>query len=291
MRATTIGVLMVAAAMAAGARAAPSDRPTFNRRTGLYEPPLGELRNAVARGDRAEIARAATRFGAARLKEALASAERETVLTALAAAVRLPGHVRLLDAVAPLLAAAEDEVTVQAAQTMGAMLGPGEPRTLEEWEVPSNVVVHACGQLLSMAESSARSTAQRLAMLDALAEAGRLCHSTARLALLARDPTPEIRRAVLLLLDRTSEPPLVLAAVDALTDGDPQVGAAAAVAVCRTGAIESPAHTDDTERLRRLAMAEETAAEDVAEMLPCLDPATIAAVKKARPALFIRHEQ
>src|SRR3954454_17722685 len=51
-------------------------KPTFNRNTGLFEPPLTELERSVERGDRAEVARWAERIGPARLAGGLRGSDR-----------------------------------------------------------------------------------------------------------------------------------------------------------------------------------------------------------------------
>src|SRR6185436_8139441 len=130
---------------------AKTDRPAFNRHTGLYEPPFSELERAVSSGDRADIARWAARIGPARLVEALRGTERGRVVAALEATGLLPGNVRLLDAVTPLVLSGDAAIAERAVRTLSQLLDAGEPRRFEEWDVPADAVARGCQALATAA--------------------------------------------------------------------------------------------------------------------------------------------
>src|SRR5438045_6806487 len=112
-------ILLVLTVALAGAK---QDKPVFNRHTGLFEPPFSELERAVGSGDRADVARWAARIGPARLAEALRGGERGRVVAALEATELLPGNVRLLEAVTPLVDSGDAAVVERAVRTLGRLL-------------------------------------------------------------------------------------------------------------------------------------------------------------------------
>lgn len=278
MRRSTRRLLFVAAALladgAAVARAAraadkpaadkPADRPSYNPHTGLFEPPFAELERAVKGGDRAEIGRWAGRIGPARLSEAMRGSDRGRLLAALEAVSFLPGSVRLLDAVTPLVGAQDQVIAERAARAIARMLDTSEPRRLDDWDVPADVVARACRMLADAALRSAGGADARLAALDALAEGAQLCKPVPLTPLL-NDPAPEIRRAALLAVrskDAAPQPALK----HGLGDPDRRVSSAAAVAWCRTQRAPGPSGVP----LRELILPDTVAVEDVMEVLPCL---------------------
>jgi len=277
--------------LAAGAKA--PDKPSFNRHTGLYEPPFSELERAVGSGDRADVARWAARIGPARLAEALRGGDRGKTVAALEATELLPGNVRLLDAVTPLVGSGDVALAERAVRALGQMLDAGEPKRLEEWDVPVDAVHRGCRALADAAGRSQAALELRLAAIEALADATLLCRP-APLSLLA-DAAPPVRRAVLLAQRVRDEIPAP-ALKQALGDADPGVVAAAAVAWCRHRLIAGPKPPTAAELtrlpaappgpspippLRELAAAEATAVEDAVELLPCLAASTDAADKQA----------
>jgi hypothetical protein len=273
MRATLIAAALLAFAPAARAQRAP-DKPSFNRHTGLFEPPLSELERSVERGDRAEIARWAERIGPARLAAVLRGTERGAQVAALEAVPALRGAARLVEAATPLVASADAAVAERAARALGAMLDGTEPRSLEEWDVPADAVSRACGALAGAARGNA-AAAVRLAALDALSDASSFCKS-APLGPLLADSAPEVRRAGLLALrprDDLATPELQ----KAIADPDPGVVSAAAVTWCRRRLAQpaaAPMPTSMLPLLRALALSEATSVEDALEMLPCLAGST-----------------
>jgi hypothetical protein len=289
-------VLALAVALA-GAKAfdKPPDKPTFNKHTGLYEPPFSELERAVGGGDRAEVARWAARIGAARLADALRGAERGRTVAALEATELLPGNVRLIDAVTPLVSAGDAAVAERAVRALAQMLDAGEPRRLEEWDVPADAVARGCRALTDAAARTQAPVELRLAAIDALADAALLCRP-APLSLLG-DGAPAIRRAVLLAQRVRDELPAA-SLKQALGDSDPTVVAAAAVAWCRhrlQAGSKGPTAAElgrlpaapaaPTPPLRELTAAEATPVEDAVELLPCLAASSEPADKQAMEQL------
>jgi hypothetical protein len=296
MRLWSLVVLVGALGLAPAHSGSAADKPTFNRHTGLFEPSFGELERAVSHGDRADVARWAARIGPARLAEALRESDRGRVTAALEAVTLLPGSVRLLDSVTPLVGSADAALAERAVRAVGQMLDAGEPRRMEDWDVPADAVARGCRALADLSQRAGASPDLRLGAIDALADATFSC-KPAPLSLLG-DAAPAIRRATLLAQRARDELP-VSAMQRALADGDPGVVSAAAVAWCRrrlyaggkgpelTRLPAAPAPgTPPGPALRDLAAAEATPVEDALELLPCLalsgDPADRHALEQLR---------
>jgi hypothetical protein len=285
--------LVMAVALAAGVAKAP-DKPVFNRHTGLFEPPFSELERAVQQGDRADVARWASRIGPARLAEALRGPDRARKVAALEAVGALPGNVRLLEVVTPLVGSGDAAVAERAVRAVGQMLDASEPRRLEEWDVPADAVARGCRALSDAAGRAQAPQEVRLGAIDALADATLLCRP-APLGLLA-DGSPAVRRAALLAQRARDELPAQTLR-QALADPDPAVVSAAAVAWCRHRLLAGPRPTPASELtrlpagpppgtstappLRELAVAETTPVEDAVELLPCLALSSDAADRQA----------
>jgi hypothetical protein len=265
-------------AFADGARA--GERTAVNRRTGLVEPPLSDLRKAAERGDRAELARAAGRLGPARLAKALGDPERKNVLAALEGVPLANGGILVLDQVLPLLASADDGVRAAAVRTTATLLQTNDTSSLGEWEVTTETAQAACQTLARVASNERESAPTRLLALQGLADAAIPCTTGAPLSALLAARDPDIRRAAVLLWAGTEANFLASAA----RDRDPRVAAAAGARLCqrRTKNQALPAEPP----LRQLALAAGALPEDVIEMLPCLatsaDPADQKAVEDLR---------
>jgi hypothetical protein len=267
-------------ALAAPARA--GERAAVNRRTGLFETPLADLRKAAERGDRAELARAAGRLGLGRLAKALADPDRRTVLAALEGIPLVASGILLLDQVLPLIASADAAIRARAVRTATGLLGDGDPDRLAEWEIPAETTRAACRALAAAAANENEQIATRLAAMQGLADATATCAGSLKPAQLLSSRVPEIRRAAVLAL------PAELAANDALLaaarDSDGRVAAAAGARLCarRAKTRALPAQPP----LRQLALADGAAAEDVIDILPCLldskDPADGKALEELR---------
>ena len=281
MRPVVLAVILLAGsgpALAASGRGRDSKpahaarRP--NPRTGRLAPAFAELVKAHKRGDQAALARAADRMGLVRLGEAIASRQPGVGEAALAALPLAHGGVLLVGAATEQVAVSDWPRAASAASALGALLDGAVPTALEEWEVPPDVVVRACAALRALAWRSDAALATRLAALDAVAAAVPSCGSGADLAPLARDGTPALRRAAMMVAAAGAERETVLR--DGIADGDRGVAAAATAAACRieartgqNGKTEPPPAQAIT-AARTMAAAPTTPPEDAVEMLDCL---------------------
>ena len=242
-----------------------AERAAVNRRTGLFETPVSDLRKAAERGDRAELTRTAGRLGPARLGKALADGDRRVVLAALEGIPLISPGLLLLDQIPPLAVSADPAIRDGALRTIAALLA-GDSDRMAEWEVPAECVRAACQTLAAAASSESEKLANRMLALQGLAEAGALCAGSLKPALLLSSREPDIRRAAVLVMpaDNTSNDALLAAA----RDHDGRVAAAAGARLCaqRTKSRALPGQAS----LRQLVLAEGAATEDVIEMLPCL---------------------
>jgi len=261
-------------AWSAPASAAEAARPTVNRRTGLFEIPLSDLRKAAVRSDRVELARAAGRLGPARLAKALADPDRRLVLAALEGIPLLPSGILLLDRVAPLFASADQAIRARAVGTAAALLADSDPERLAEWEIPAQATRWACHGLAAVALDEKEQVATRLLAVQGLADAGRACAGSLKPAPLLSSAAPEIRRAAVLALPAD---PSADALLGATRDRDERVAAAAGAQLCQRKA-KLPA---GARPLHELALARNAEPEDVVDMLPCLMGATDLAAQKA----------
>jgi len=274
----TLVMGLAALTLSSGSLAA--EHATINRRTGLYEPPLTELRKASERGDRAELARTASRLGPNRLAKALADSDRRTVLAALEAAPLFAEGVLLLDGIVPLLGSTDDEVRERAVRSTSALLHEHDRTSLAEWEVSNETAGAACLGLLRLAGKDSEKLSARLSALQGLADASAYCSTINPLIELSGKGPAEIRRAAVLALpinesqvgSQVGNQVARNALVAASKDPDSKVAAAAGARLCRTYATAANATP-----LRQLALAADVLAEDVVDMLPCLaaskDPA------------------
>jgi hypothetical protein len=271
MKATRI-LAMGLAALTITSAALAAERSTINRRTGLYEPPLTELRKASERGDRAELARTASRLGPSRLAKALTDADPRTVLAALEAAPLFAEGVLLLDGIVPLMGSADDGIRERAVRSTAALLHEHDRSSLVEWEVSNETVGAACLALLRVSGKDGEKLSARLSALQGLADAAAYCSTTKPLAELAGKGPAEIRRAAVLALPIDGSQVVGSALVAASKDPDSKVAAAAGARLCRTNGSVASATP-----LRQLALAADVLTEDVVEILPCLaaskDPA------------------
>jgi hypothetical protein len=245
-----------------------------NPRTGRLAPAFAELLKAHKRGDQAALARAADRMGLVRLGEAIASRQPGLGEAALAALPLAHGGVLLVGAAADQVAVSDWPRAAAAASALGTLLDGAVPTALEEWEVPPDVVARACAALRALAWRSDAALATRLTALDAVAAAVPSCGSGADLAPLARDGTPALRRAAMMVAASGAERETVLR--EGIADGDRAVAAAATAAACRietrtgqNGKTELPPAQAIT-AARTMAAAPTTPPEDAVEMLDCL---------------------
>lgn len=258
------------------------ERAAVNRRTGLFETSLADLRKAAERGDRAELARAAGRLGPGRLAKALADPDRRTVLAALEGIPLVASGILLLDQVLPLIASADAAIRARAVRTATGLLGDGDPDRLAEWEIPAETTRAACRALAAAAANENEQIATRLAAMQGLADATATCAGSLKPAQLLSSRVPEIRRAAVLALP--VEPAANDALLAAARDSDGRVAAAAGARLCARRAKNRALPTQPP--LHQLALADGAAAEDVIDMLPCLlaskDPADGKALEELR---------
>jgi len=258
----TVSLVVLGSSLAFAMAASAADKASINRRTGLYEPPPSDLRKAVERGDRAEIARAATRLGPSRLARMLADPDRKTVLAALEAAPLLDAGVLVLDAIRPLVASSDEGVRAHAVAATAALLSQADLGRLAEYEVTGETFVASCQALAGAAASDIEPIGTRLSAIQGVVDGGPACASQLRLDLLLASREPELRRAVVLAAPEgdARTPPSLLAASK---DSDRRVAGAAAVRMCKSKQAPLPP-------LRDLVLAEAALVEDVVELLPCL---------------------
>jgi hypothetical protein len=267
------------------APAAAEHSPT-NHHTGLVEAPLAGLRKAAQRGDRAELGRWAARIGVARLARALSDPDRSLVLAALDSVPFLPGRLLLLDAVLARCESADPQVKESALRTIGVLLDDTDPDLLDAWEIPAETTQAACRVLAAAAGSPDRAIDLRLAALQSLADASALCAAKSDLLAVLRDPSPEIRRAAVLVTLPTNLRGLS-ALREASKDPDASVASAAGAALCRQQLAPRVKSAPVPARpLRELVVAQPTPVEDAAEMLSCLgdstDPADLKTLEDLR---------
>lgn len=254
--------------------AAPKRPRGVNARTGRSTPPFAELVKAARKNDRAALERLAGRFGVARLAEGARGGDAAIAQAALVAIPFARGGVLLTGAVAERLDAADPTLATSAARTLGALLAGDAPSTLSEWEVPPDVVAHACALLRAQATRPEIATPARLAALDALAAVQAACPATADLASLLRDPTPAVRRAAALLLP-AGDARMQSALREGIADADPAVSSACVASLCRRVDPSAYARRDAvveqaTAAARALVAVPATRPEDAVEMLACV---------------------
>jgi hypothetical protein len=265
--------LVCAALLVSAGGALAGERAGVNRRTGLYEPPLADLRKADERGDRAELARAAARLGPARLGKALQDPDPRIVLAALDGIPLVAPGILLLGSVVPLTTSADETTREHAVRALATLLGASDLERLAEWEIPAETAQAACRGLGAAVANESEQLATRLLAAQGLADAAAVCAGGLSPAQLLSSREPEIRRAAVLLLDVAPAPADFL--VSAAKDRDGRVAAAAGARLCKRRA-KSPALPGEPP-LRQLALAQGASPEDVIEILPCLanskDPA------------------
>lgn len=260
-----------------------AEHTVTNRHTGLVEAPLTGLRKAAEHGDRAELGRWAARIGVARLSRALSDSERGLALAVLDSLPYLPARLLLLEPVLARCESADATISERALRTLGTILGEADAASFEAWEVPRETSERACRTLATTASRTDRDVALRLAALQSLADAHALCAGRQRVSALARDPSPEIRRAAVLLASAADARLLQ----DGSKDADAGVVSASGAIQCRLHLAPAVNGSASAPRpLRELALLPGTAVEDAVEMLACLaeskDPADAKAAQEIR---------
>lgn len=282
-RTTAVWAWALAGLLATSAWAA--EYVVTNRHTGLIEAPLAGLRKAAEHGDRAELGRWAARIGVARLSRALADSDRGLVLAVLDSLPFLPARLLMVEPVLARCESSDSAISERALRTLGTILGEADATLLEAWEIPREVSERACRVLAANAGRTDRDRAVRLAALQGLADANVFCAGRHPMSALLRDPSPEIRRAAV-LLSSVADARVVQ---ECGKDPDAGVVSASGVILCRLRLVPvAPSNsTGPAPRpLRDLALQPGTPAEDAAEMLVCLaeskDPADAKAAQEIR---------
>lgn len=245
-----------------------------NERTGKLMPAFAELVKARKRGDRSALGRLGDRIGPARLAAAITGADERVAEAALAAAPLTRGGVLLVGAIADELPASDPTRATAAAAALGSLLDGAVPTSLEDWDVPPDLVGRACDGLRTLAARKEAPLPARLAALDAIQAVAPSCGADAGLASLAHDPAGDIRRAAALVAAVGRGRAALLPG--AIADGDPSVSAAAAAADCRVEGRSGPGGKETAPAAsaiavaRAMAIAPSTPPADAVEMLDCL---------------------
>src|SRR5579872_3391960 len=166
-----IAALMWTATPAASGSGKAHRAQEINPRTGMAVPAFDQLVRAVKQRDRGATQRIVARMGPGRLRQGLGETDRRVVLAVLAAAPGARGAVLLAEAVADLTSSSDPAVAAAAAHTLGELMDGDAPAELEAWDVPSDVVVHACAALHAAATRGLAAVRVRLAALGALGDA------------------------------------------------------------------------------------------------------------------------
>lgn len=283
-----IALLVFASSVSSGIAAVAADRASINRRTGLFEPPASDLRKAAERGDRAELSRAATRMGPARLARLMSDPDRRIVLAALDAAPLLEAGVLLLQPILPLMGSSDEGIRGRAATATAALFAQSDPVRLADFEVAPEVVSASCEALAQLSASEAEPLATRLTAIQGAVDAGPGCLARLKLDALLASRDPDVRRAAVLTMSGTTGAKVRASLLAASKDQDARVAGAAVARLCRSGeqrAALPPLHD--------LVSADVALAEDVVEILPCLaasadpsDQKTLAELgEKGRPSV------
>jgi len=251
-------------------------------RTGMIVQPLAPLAAAEKKGDAAEITRLAERVGWSRLLAAATGRDKGDALTALAALPLLPGSVRGLAPVTPLLAVLDPPLSTAASRAVAGMLAGVSFASADEWDVAPDVVSSACAGLRTLALRPEAAEEARLAALTGLGGATAVCASSMDVAGLLGDPNPAVRRAAA-LITRPVERLAPGTSGVGVKDADKGVAAAAASAICRAwsgpragghGGAREPVWNQARDAARRLLREPDIAPEDLVDMTSCLDPGT-----------------
>ncbi len=274
--------ILLAATLALTGATHAAERAAIDRRTGLYEPPLTDLRKAAEHGDRAELARVAARLGPARMAKALRNPDKRIVMAALDSVPLLTSGILLLESVVPLLASTDETVRGHAVSAASALLAASDDRSLAAWEVAGETLQATCQALAAMAADEAELLPSRLTAIQGLSDSPAGCAKSRDPAGLLSSREAEIRRAAVLGLVPGSAP--MSALIAAAQDRDVGVAGAAGARLCERQTKGQPLPVDPP--LRKLVVAEGALPEDVIGMLPCLaasaDPADRKAIEELR---------
>ncbi|MEA2696965.1 MAG: hypothetical protein QOI66_1236 [Myxococcales bacterium] len=255
-----------------------------NVRTGMVRPAFDQLVRAVKLRDRGAIERIVERIGPGRLAQGLAQPDRRVVLAVLSAVPGARGSVLLTEPIANLTSSGDPAIAAAAARTLGELLDGDAPADLEQWEVPPDVIWHACGALHGLALRGLAAAPARLAALAALADAASICGDTDGLLPGLKDPDPALRRATAQVV-RVRSPAAIAALHESMRDSVATVTSAAVAALCRARAGTPSGKSDPTaggvvEAARLLILQPATPIDDAVDLLACLATSATPADKK-----------
>jgi hypothetical protein len=261
----------------------------INPRTGMALPPFELLVRAVKQRDRGATERIVARMGPGRLAQGLAQPDRRVVLAVLTAAPTSREALLLAEPVADLTSSGDPAVAEAAAHAMGQLLNGETAADFELWEVPPDVVAHACAALRGLALRGLAAAPARLAALVALADATGVCNDTDELLPILKDPDAVLRRAAAQAV-RPLSPAAVAALSEAIRDPAPGAQTAVVATLCRreralflNGRPADAAAAFDAARV--LILQPSTPADDAVDMLGCLNTAGTPADKKIEDQL------
>ncbi|HEX3694813.1 MAG TPA: hypothetical protein VH374_05420 [Polyangia bacterium] len=264
----------------------------INPRTGMALPPFELLVRAVKQRDRGATERIVARMGPGRLTQGLVQTDRRVVLAVLTAAPVSREALLLTEPVADLTSSSDPAVAAAAAHTMGQLLNGETAADFELWEVPPDVVAHACAALRGLALRGLAAAPARLAALVALADATGVCNDTDELLPILKDADGGLRRAAAQAV-RPLSTAAVAALSEAIRDPAPGVQTAAVATLCRRERalflngrrIDAGAAAAAFATARVLILQPSTPADDAVDMLGCLNTAGTAADKKIEDQL------
>lgn len=260
-----LALVVFASSVHTGIAVAAADRATINRRTGLFEPPASDLRKAAERGDRAELSRAATRMGPARLARLMSDPDRKVVLAALEAAPLLEAGVLLLQPMLPLLASPDDTIRARAVAATAAVFAGGNPVRFDDYDVAPEVVTASCQALAQACANEGEQLAARLTAIQGVVDAGPGCVAQLKMDALLVSRDPDVRRAAIVAMPDGIDPKLRASLLAVSKDKDAKVAGAAVAKLCRSGASRATLPP-----LHDLVSTDAALAEDVVDILPCL---------------------
>ena len=242
-------------------------------------PDAAQLARAVRSKDDVEIERVASRLGARKLLRITENGKREERLAALRGLGLVEDGWAVLPEIARQLGDPDLEVGNAAARAANQLVRALSPETIEQSEIPRDVLSRAASELLAVSRRADLKVALRVSAIGTLATLrGVQPIDEALLATLLSDGESEVRRAAAEALGgvKSQEAPVMRA----LEEDVASVASTAAASLCRDvpvsgekgAAFERAKRLSPKarQRLRALAVDESAALVDRLELLPCL---------------------
>jgi hypothetical protein len=243
-------------------KALPTDQAT-GRLAGSWQ----TVARALKRGDVGEAQRLAAWLSSAQWHEALGTSTPEHLDTAIALLPSQVGAVAWLPVLGEWMLITQvdqQENVAKVLRATGTLLDGSSPAAAHEWDVPQGTLRSVCRGISWIASSAARPLETRLAALQALTNAQRLCGAAPTDLLV--DPSPEIRRAAVPMVG--NDPATKAALLSRLDDDSPAVESMAAARLCRETNASVP--LPEVLRAARKFSMEPFAVEDSVDLLDCL---------------------